>query len=81
MRGTASVSRCEVILGQVGPCQVLIDGVVGMWEFDPVSAQKPHSDKGVVSMSRRNSRPKSYLQMFQWLNSFARVNSKEHCPV
>jgi len=31
---------------------------------------------GVVSMGRRNTRPKSYVQVFQWLDSFASVNSK-----
>jgi hypothetical protein len=31
-------------------------------------------------MGRRNTRPKSYLRVFQWLNSFASVNSKKTMP-
>ena len=31
-------------------------------------------------MGRRNTRPKSYLQVFQWLNSFASVDSKKTLP-
>jgi len=34
----------------------------------------------VVSMGRRNTHPKSYLQVFQWLNSFASVDSKKTLP-
>ena len=35
---------------------------------------------GVVSMGRRNTRLKSYLQVFQALNSFASVDSKKTLP-
>src|SRR5215468_4524643 len=35
---------------------------------------------GVVSMGRRNTRPKSYLQVFQWLSSFASVDSRKTSP-
>jgi hypothetical protein len=28
-------------------------------------------------MGRRNTRPKSYLQVFQWLNQFASADSKK----
>jgi hypothetical protein len=31
-------------------------------------------------MGRRNTRPKSYLQVFQWPNSFASVDSKKTRP-
>jgi hypothetical protein len=31
-------------------------------------------------MGRRNTHPKSYLQVFQWLNSFASVDSKKTLP-
>jgi hypothetical protein len=31
-------------------------------------------------MGRRNTRPKFYLQVFQWLNSFASVDSKKALP-
>jgi hypothetical protein len=31
-------------------------------------------------MGRRNTRPKSYLQVFQWLNSFVTVDSKKTLP-
>src|ERR1700674_5662809 len=31
-------------------------------------------------MGRRNTRPKSYLQVFQWLNSFASADSKKTLP-
>jgi hypothetical protein len=34
----------------------------------------------VVSMGRRNTHGKSYLQVFQWLNSFASVNSRKTLP-
>ena len=34
----------------------------------------------VVSMGRRNIRPKSYLQVFIWLNSFASPDSKKTLP-
>ena len=34
----------------------------------------------VVSMGRRNTHPKSYLQVFQWLNSLASVDSKKTLP-
>jgi len=30
-----------------------------------------------VSMGRRNTRPKPYLRVFQWLNSFSSVDSKK----
>ena len=33
-----------------------------------------------VSMGRRNTRPKSYPQVFQWLNSFASVDSRKTLP-
>ena len=36
--------------------------------------------KPVVSMGRCNTSPKSYLQVFQWLNSFASVDSKKTLP-
>ena len=31
-------------------------------------------------MGRRNTRPKSYLQVFKWLNSFASADSKKTLP-
>jgi len=31
-------------------------------------------------MGRRNTHPKSYLQAFQWLNSFASVDSRKTLP-
>jgi hypothetical protein len=31
----------------------------------------------MVSMGRRNTHPKSYQRVFQWLNSFARVDSRK----
>jgi hypothetical protein len=31
-------------------------------------------------MGLRNTRPKSYLQVFQWLHSFGRGNSKKTLP-
>jgi hypothetical protein len=34
----------------------------------------------VVSMGRRNTCPKSYLQVFQWLNSFGSADSKKTLP-
>jgi hypothetical protein len=34
----------------------------------------------VVSMGRRNTGPKSNLQMFQWLNSFESADSKKTLP-
>ncbi len=34
----------------------------------------------VVSMGRRNTHPKSYLQVFQWLNSLASVDSRKTLP-
>jgi hypothetical protein len=35
---------------------------------------------GVVSMGRRNTGPKSNLQLFQWLNSFESADSKKTLP-
>ena len=34
----------------------------------------------VVSMGRRNTGPKSNLQLFQWLNSFESADSKKTLP-
>jgi len=34
----------------------------------------------VVSMGRRNTSPKTYLQMFQWLDSSASVDSRKMQP-
>jgi hypothetical protein len=34
----------------------------------------------VVSMGQRNTHPKSYLQVFQWLNSFASADSRKTLP-
>ena len=34
----------------------------------------------VVSIGRRNTRPKSYLRVFQWLNSFESVDSRKTLP-
>jgi len=31
-------------------------------------------------MGRRNTRPKPYLQVFQWLSSFASVDSRKTPP-
>ncbi len=34
----------------------------------------------VVSIGRRNTRPKTYLRVFQWLNSFESVDSRKTLP-
>jgi hypothetical protein len=34
----------------------------------------------VVSMGQRNTHAKSYLHVFQWLNSFVSVDSKKTLP-
>jgi hypothetical protein len=34
----------------------------------------------VLSMGRRKIHPNSYLHVFQWLNSFASVDSKKTLP-
>jgi hypothetical protein len=36
--------------------------------------------RSVFSMGQRNTHPESYLQVFQWLNSFASVDSRKTLP-
>jgi hypothetical protein len=43
-------------------------------------SNKKFLESPVVSMGRRNTHPKSYLQVFQWLNSFARVDLRKTLP-
>jgi hypothetical protein len=47
-----------------------------MWEL--LDSRSPGTP--VVSMGQRNAHPESYLQVFQWLNSFASVDSRKTLP-
>jgi hypothetical protein len=54
-------------------------GLVSQCKLSGPGCQVPVSR--VVSMGRRNTRPNSYPQVFQWLNSFRVLIQRKHCPV